>query len=222
MPKNRLSAVFVDVCTQRDYLSPNGARLINKADIITSNMKHVMALARWTKVPMLSCVDTRRPNEVRGISNPCCVLGTLGQRKTTYTLLPNHIVVQSDNCLCVPLDLLQHYQQAILSKQHRDPFTNPKLDRLLTEIPTHRFLVFGVSLELSIKLLVLGLLLRHRRVTLIGDACGYWNPNEADMTLRQLAAKGCEIMSTRELIETQLAKLKRRGHNGFRQRRWVA
>lgn len=222
MPENRLPDVFVDVCTQRDYLAPEGACQIHKAGIITENLKHVMAFARWAKVPMLSCVDMRRPDEVRGTRNPSCVLGTRGQQKPSFTLLPNRVVVQSDNCLCVSLDLLQHYQQAILTKQHRDPFTNPKFDRLLTELPTRRFLVFGVSLETSIRLLVLGLLLRRRRVALIGDACGYWNPSEADMVFRQLAAKGCEIVSTRELIEAQFACLKRRGRNGFRHRRWVA
>ena len=75
---------------------------------------------------------------MRGLRNPHCVLGTLGQQKLRFTLLPRRVVVESDNRLCVSLDLLTRFQQAILSKRHRDPFTNPKLDRLLTEMPTQR------------------------------------------------------------------------------------
>jgi nicotinamidase-related amidase len=222
MPLRRLSEVFLDVCTQRDYLSPLGARRIVNADRMMANVKHLMAWARWGSIPTLSCVDACRPHEVRGVANPCCVLGTLGQKKVPYSLLPDRVVVESDNCLCVSLDLLQHHQQAILIKEHRDPFTNPKLDRLLTEVPAQRFVVFGVSLETSIRLLVLGLLLRHRRATLVADACGYWNATEADMTLRQLAAKGCQIASTQELIESRRSLAKRFGRRPLRGRRFVA
>lgn len=222
MPIRRIRDTLLDVCTQRDYLSSNGARRSLNAGVILPNIKHLMALARWAKVPTLSCVDGCRPDTACGVGNPYCVLGTPGQKKIAFSLLPNHVMIESDNCLCVPLDILQQYQQAILIKQHRDPFTNPKFDRLLTEMPTRRFLVFGVSLETSIRLLVLGLLLRHRRVTLIHDACGYWSFNDADMALRQLAAKGCEILSTQELIRLKLNHLKRRHRNGLRQQRFVA
>jgi nicotinamidase-related amidase len=161
-------------------------------------------------------VDVARPSEVRGVPLPYCVLGTPGQQKIAYSLLPQRIFIDSDNCLCVPLDVLDAYQQAILVKRHRDPFTNPKLDRLLTEMPARRFWVFGVSLETSIRLAVLGLLLRHRYVALVRDACGYWNINEADMTLRQLAAKGCQILTTRELIAAKLASAAHPPGNGQR------
>jgi nicotinamidase-related amidase len=213
----RISDVFLDVCTQRDYLSPDGARRIVNADRITTNIKHLMALARWARLPTLSCVDACRPHEVRGVPHPFCVLGTLGQQKIPCSLLPDRVVIESDNCLCVSLDLLLQHQQAILVKGHRDPFTNPKLDRLLTEMPTRRYVVFGVSLETSIRPLVLGLLLRRRHVTLVPDACGYWNYNEAEMTLRQLAAKGCQMLTTQQMVS-----LKRAGRLGLRHPRFVA
>jgi len=222
VPKFRVPDTLLDVCTQRDYLSQGGARRALNADAIVPNIKHLMALARWGKLPILSCVDAWRPEAVRGLSNPYCVIGTPGQRKIPFTLLPDHAVIDSDNCLCVPLDVLSRHQQAILVKQHRDPFTNPKLDRLLTEMPARRFVIFGVSLELSIRLLVLGLLLRNREVTLVYDACGYWNPNDADMALRQLMAKGCTVARTQEILRYELAELARRGRNGLRHQRFVA
>lgn len=206
--------VFVDMCIQQDYLASDGAHPSLNADLIRGNLRRLMALARWAKVPTLSCVDARRPEDVRGLANADCVIGTPGQRKLAFSLLPSHVLIDSDNCLCVSLDILQQHQQAILAKTHRDPFTNPKLDRLLTEMPTRRFVVFGVSLETSIRLLTLGLMLRHRNVTLIHDACGWWDAEEGEMTLRQLAAKGCELVTTRELIESTLAHYKPPRTNG--------
>jgi hypothetical protein len=176
-----------------------------------------MAFARWAKVPTLSCIDDGRAADTRPHSNGCC-----GQRKIPFSLLPDHVTIESDNCLCVPLDLLRRHQQAILVKRHRDPFTNPKFDRLLTEVPTQRFYVFGVALESSIRLLVLGLLLRERHVTLVHDACGYWNPNDADMALRQLLAKGCEIASSEQVVRDALGRMKAHARRGLRRRRFVA
>jgi nicotinamidase-related amidase len=202
----RLTDVFVDVCTQRDYLASDGAHPSLNAGTVRMNLKRLMALARWAKVPTLSCVDVKRPQDVRGLSRSECVVGTPGQRKLKISLLPSRVLIDSDNCLCVSLDILQRHQQAILAKCHRDPFTNPKFDRLLTELPTQRFFVFGVSLETSIRLLTLGLMLRHRQVTLVSDACGWWDAEEGEMTLRQLAAKGCDLMTTHEVIESVLTQ----------------
>ena len=210
--------IFVDMCTQRDYLATDGACPSHNATLIHSNLKRLMALARWAKIPTLSCVDARRPEDVRGLPRPHCVIGTAGQRKLTFSVMPDHVLVESDNCLCISLDILKQHQQAILTKEHRDPFTNPKLDRLLTELPTRRFVVFGMLLESSIRLLTLGLMLRHRRVTLVNDACGWWDPEEGEMTMRQLAAKGCELTTTNALIESNLARYKTVRTNGQRRR----
>jgi nicotinamidase-related amidase len=210
--------VFVDMCTQRDYLACDGASPSLNAPQITPNLKHLMAYARWARVPTLSCVDVRRPGDVRGLPSSQCVLGTPGQQKLAFTLLPDRVSIDSDNCLCVSLDVLQQHQQAILSKEHRDPFTNPKLDRLLTELPIRRFVVFGVSIETSVRLLALGLLLRHRRVAVVYDACGWWNVEDGEMALRQLAAKDCELLTTRQLVESSVAQCKRNGHLRYRSR----
>ncbi len=222
MLNGRKVDTFVDVCTQQDYLLPSGARPTRNAHEVIPNLKHVLALARWQRIPTLSCVDARRPDDVRGLRDPDCVIGTPGQRKVPFTLLPDHVLVSSDNCLCVSLDLLKQHQQAVLTKQTRDPFTNPKLDRLLTEMPGRRFYVFGVGLEATIRLLALGLMLRHRHITVVRDACAWWDPEEGNMTLRQLAAKGCQLITTRELVETTLARHKRNGRPREYGRRSVA
>ena len=220
MVEGRSSDVLLDVCTQRDYLAPEGARPAMNAATVADNLKHLIALARWARIPTLSCVEVHHYDQVRGTPNPACVAGTFGQQKMPFSFLPRRVVVESDNFLCVSLDLFARYQQAILTKTHRDPFTNPKLDRLLTELPANRFVLFGVSLENTLRLLSLGLLLRHRRVTLITDACAYYNEGDADMTLRQLAAKGCELVTTQQFVQSSFDRFRVR--NTRPRRRHVA
>ncbi len=60
----------------------------------------------------------------------------------------------------------------------------------MTQLPTEEFLLFGNTLECSIKALTLALLTRHKKVIVVVDACGYWNKACADLALRQMAAKG--------------------------------
>jgi hypothetical protein len=61
------------------------------------------------------------------------------------------------------------------------------------------FIIFGVGLEQAIRVLALGLLARHKTVTVVGDACGFWSSADADLALRQLGAKAIRVVSTEEL-----------------------
>ena len=221
MLKARPSEVFVDVCTQRDYLSPEGAHPVSNLAALRRNLRQLMALARWAKIPTLSCIEAQRWNDAAGRCGVDCLCGTRGQRKPAFTLLPHHAVIESDNCPCIGLDVFERQQQVILAKTHRDPFTNPKFDRLLTELAANRFVLFGVSLEETIRLLALGLLLRHRKVAVVYDACGFWNAEEAQMTLRQLQAKNCELVTTRQFVQLQLSR-RMKGHVRLRSSRFVA
>jgi nicotinamidase-related amidase len=214
--------VFVDVCVQREYLTRNGQVPCHNADRIAINAKHLMAFARLAKLPVLSCVDVHRGNRIGPEFVSVVSRAAPHEQKAAFTLLPHYTVVESDNSLAVSLELLKHYQQAIFTKIHRDPFTNPKLDRLLTEMPARRFIVFGISLEASLRILVLGLIRRKRRVTLLTDACGYWNRQEADMVLRQLGVKGCQLVTCGEYLRNALLPLAHRLGIHIRSSRSVA
>jgi nicotinamidase-related amidase len=205
MARVRRPTVLVDVCTQRDYLCTGGAQPVINADEVRDAIKRLMSWVRWCKLPMLSTVDSFRPQSAGRNEPSYCVVDTPGQHKISYTLLPDRVRLTNDNCICVSLDLLNRHQQAIFTKHHRDPFTNPKFDRLLTEMPVGRFLVFGVSLDLCLRSLVLGLLMRGRRVTLVRDACGYWDQARAEYCIRQIQAKGADVATTDEIIRDSKA-----------------
>lgn len=200
--------VFVDLGVQLQYLPPAGLRPCLNGELIYPNLKHLFAFARLAKTPVLSCVDVHRPNAIGEGFLPGSWRGSLIEQRPMFALLPSRTLVECDNCLCVPLDLLRRFQQALFPKHHRDPFTNPKLDRLLTEMPVRRFVLFGTSLEISLRILALGLLRRGRRVVVVEDACGYWNRDEARMAMRQLDVKGCTILTAQQYIQTSMARMK--------------
>ena len=210
MAAKAVQDVFVDVCVQREYITRNGQVPCHNANQVALCAKHLMAFARLAKIPVLSCVDVHRGNRIGPEYVSVGAKAAPQDRKAAFTLLPQYTVVESDNSLSVSLALLQQYQQAIFTKIHRDPFTNPKLDRMLTEMPARRFVAFGIPLETSLRILVLGLLRRKRRVTLLTDACGYWNRQEADMVLRQLGVKGCKLVTSTEYLRGALAPVARR------------
>ncbi len=196
------SDVFVDYCVQWDYLAADRAGRAENAPSVLANLRTLMEFAASAHAPIISCVDLRRSNETRDGLHLARGAMDLSREKPDFTLMSDRVLVENDNCLGVALDLLRTHQQAIFSKYHRDPFTNPKLDRLLTEMPARRFVLFGAALEHSLRILALGLVRRGRRVVLIEDACAYAKSDEAIMVLRQLAVKGCELFGTQVYLQS--------------------
>jgi nicotinamidase-related amidase len=222
MPDLGKCDVFVDLCVQRDYLNGNPHLRCRNATPLLGAARKLMALARWARLPVLSCVDMHRPRDIGDQFVTAPADGPPAEKMVPFTRLPNHVVIESDNCLCVSLTVLEQFQQAIFTKVQWDPFTNPKLDRLFTEMPARRFVVFGIPLESSVRLLALGLLRRGRRVALVSDACGFFNDGEAGMVLRQLSVKGCELYTSDVYVRDSLAQLNQRDRSRLRRRRNVA
>lgn len=206
MGKKHFGEVIVDLCAQREYLDQGRPRRCQNAEGVTENLKHLMAFARWGHLPVVSCMDYLPAHG--GCEREIPDTSFLARReRPSFTVLPHHVFIDSDNSPAVALDVLDRCQQAILTKDHRDPFTNPKLDRLLTELNIRRVVVCGVGLEDSLRILSLGLLRRGREVVLISDACGCFDLQAAQMVLRQLEVKGCTIMPTQAYIADATARL---------------
>ena len=194
-----LRSVLVDVSTQRDFLDAEGALPVQNREALLPRLRRMMALARAARLPVISSVDTHRETDpLNGVPRHC-IEGTTGQQKIPFTLLAQRIVVEADNTIDLPYCVLSRFRQVIFRKQDYDFFSNPKADRLLTELDAGEFVLFGVGLERSVKALALGLLARHKKVAVVIDACGYWSEADADLATRQLRAKGIRITTVDEL-----------------------
>ena len=198
---------LVDLNTQLDFCWPSGAFPVANAGTLTPALRHMIAWAKRNCAPVVSSIDSHRLYELPMPGLPVhCVDGSRGQRKIDYTMFPLCIRVEVDNTLDVPLDLFSRCQQVIFRQRGQDLLANPKADRFLTQLPTREFIVFGNTIEASIKVVALGLVAREKRVTVIADACGYWNRARADLALRQIRAKGGRIMTVEELLTRKLER----------------
>ena len=194
------SRVLVDVCTQRDFLDAGAILQVCNREKLVENLRRIFNWAGATGVGVVSSVESHRPTEMLKGFPLHCIDDTPGQRKLSFTLLEPWFLVEADNYLSLPPDLCTNYRQLVFRKRSRDVLGNPKADRFLTHLAADEFILCGVGLERAIKSLALGLLARHQKVAVLADACGFWSPADAELSSRQLAAKGIKLMLTQELL----------------------
>ncbi len=203
--KTGFDRVLIDIATQRDFLVTNAPMAVHNRADVSPKIRALMGWARGQSIPVVSCIQAYRPGDDSNGRPRHCVDGTPGQQKMPYTLFPKRVMVDADNTYAVPIDLMRRTRQVIFRKRTDDLLANPKADRLLNDLRPDRFILFGVGLESWIRLLALGMMVRQTRVTVVSDACGYWDPVAADLTLRQLEAKGVQLVTTDELVVTEPA-----------------
>jgi len=201
--------VLIDLNTQHDFLAKDGTLPALNRKTVLPRIRLAMRWARRLDIAVISTIDAHR----RGESNPemplHCIDGTPGQQKVPFTLLPNRLMIEADNTHALPSNLLTEYDQVILRKRTRDIMSNPKADRLFTEMRADYVYIMGMSVEDSVKPLALSLMARGRAVTIISDACGWWSEAEADLAFRQMHAKGATLVETGQLL-AEAATLRRR------------
>lgn len=197
--------VVLDINTQRDFCDAGGAFPVANAHELIPQLRHMIAWTKRNCAPIVSSIESHRPFELSDSGYPIhCVDGSSGQHKLDFTVLPLHARVEVDNTLSVPFDLFGQYQQVIFRKRTDDLLGNPKADRLLSYLPVREYILFGTGAECSVKALALALLARGKRVSVIVDACGFWNRATADLALRQVSAKGARLVTVCELLSRKL------------------
>lgn len=199
-PCVKWNRVLVDVCTQRDFLDAGGILQVSNHQALIANLRRVFNWVKLAGLGVVSSMESHRPMEVPAGFPLHCVDNTPGQKRPAFALLEPSCLVEVDNYLSLPPDLTTDYRQIIFRKRSRDVLGNPKADRFLTQMAGDEVIICGVGFERAIKSLALGLLARHKKVTVVVDACGYWSAADAELSLRQLAAKGIQLVTTDELV----------------------
>jgi len=199
--RKRRKTVLVDIDTQRDLLLAEGSACIRNHRRILGRIRRVMAWARMRDIPVISTCEVH-PNNGNGNGNGFtrCVDGTKGQKKVRYTVISNRITFSADGNTDLPTDLLLRYHQIILNKRCIDPFCEPRIERLLSEIRADEFILIGATVEGAVEATALGLLQRGKKVKVLVDALGQHDNKEARLALRKMEAKGAKLIETRKLV----------------------
>ena len=190
--------ILIDIDTQKDFLLAGGKACIGNHRRVLAHIRRVMAWARYRKVPIISTAGVHA-NHNGQPKVDYCIDGTDGQKKIRYSLFNNRISFPADGNTDLPRDMLRRYKQIIIHKRCIDPFIEPRIDRLLSEVRASEFLVVGISLEGAVGATVLGLLQRGKKVTVIVDAVGSHNKREAKLALRKMETKGAKLIEIKKL-----------------------
>jgi nicotinamidase-related amidase len=196
--RTRRKPILVDIDTQKDFLLADGKACIRNHRRVLAHIRRVMAWARSQHIPIISTAEVYPSNNGDDAAGHC-IDGTEGQKKVRYTLLGDRVSFAADGNTDLPRDMLRRHRQVILHKRCVDPFDEPRIDRLLSELRAGEFILVGTSLEGAVKMTALGLLQRGKRVTVVVDAVGTHNKKEANLTLRKMETKGARLIETRKL-----------------------
>ena len=157
-----------------------------------------MAWARSKNVPVISTCEVYPNNNGFSVFD-YCVDGTDGQKKIHYPLLSNRISFPAESNTDLPRDIMRQYRQIILHQRCVDPFEEPRIERLLSEVQASEFILIGASAEGAVQATALGLLQRGKKVSIVTDAVGSYNKRDAKMAFRKMKAKGAKLIETRNL-----------------------
>ena len=199
--KSRRKQIIIDIDTQKDFLLAGGKACIRNHRRVLVHIRRVMAWARSQHVLIISTAEVY-PDDNGESAIGYCIDGTDGQKKIRYTLFKDRISFAADGNTDLPRDMLRQHRQIILHKRCVDPFDEPRIDRLLSEVRANEFILVGASLEGAVKMTALGLLQRGKKVTVIVDAVGTHNKKEAKLALRKMETKGAKLVETKKLAGT--------------------
>ena len=199
--RSRRKQILVDIDTQKDFLLAQGKACIRNHRRVLAHIRRVMAWARFQQIPIISTAEVY-PNNNGENTIGYCIDGTEGQKKVRYTLLKDRVSLAADGNTDLPRDMLRQHRQIILHKRCVDPFDEPRIDRLLSEVRASEFILVGSSLEGAVKMTALGLLQRGKKVTVVIDAVGTHNNREAKLALRKMETKGARLIDTKRLAGT--------------------
>lgn len=168
-----------------------------------------MAWARHENVPVISTVEVY-PNNNGCSEINYCIDGTDGQRKIPCTLLRERVSFPADDKNALPADILLAYKQVILHKRCIDPFDEPRIERLLSEVQADEFVLMGAGTEDAVGATAMGLLQRGKKVRIIVDALGSHNNKEAKLALRKMKAKGANLIKTKDVAFKNCHRIRKR------------
>lgn len=195
----RPTQILIDIDTQRDLFVAKGAASVYSHRRLLANIRRVMAAARHHHIFTISTAQVYRQD----LPNPgYCLVGTSGYKKLRYTVRDNCLCYPSSDSTDLPPDLFCRYDQIVFCKRSQDPFSEPRLDRMLTEVKADEFFLIGATAEGAVRATAVGLLNRGKNVTVLTDVVGARNRCAAKQAFREMAAKGAALTKAADVLGT--------------------
>lgn len=192
--------IFIDIDTQNDFILNNGA-LTARAEELIPALGRLTEYAQSKKIPILSSQDTHTEDdpEFRHFP-PHCVKGTKGYEKIGATKLPDAMrvgrVLEDKNWP----DEISKYCQMIFEKNNLDIFSNPNFESAVSGNHNEEYVVYGIATEYCVKIVVMGLLKRGKKTTVLTDAVKAINDETGRAALEEMTNAGAEFAVVDDII----------------------
>ena len=194
--KDKLQKVrfVVDVDTQKHFFLNTSKVCVWNHRLVLTNIMRVIRWAHSADIHMISTVQILN-GYAKFLFN-----GTEGQKKIRHTLWQRYISFDPTDCTDLLPGIFEEYEQVVFCKRCFDPFAEPRVDRMLSESAADEFILVGAATEGAVKATALGLLARHKKVTVLIDATGSYNRMAGQTTLRLLKERGAKLTKTESLL----------------------
>ena len=203
-----MSAVFWDVDTQTDFMTPDGKLYVPGAEAIAPNLARLTDYAHAHGIRIIASADDHVEDheEISATPDfthsfpPHCLRGSAGQRRIPETALSNPLVIEPDG---PPPKLAAHAGDILFHKHHFDVFTNPHVSPVIEALRVEDITLYGVALDVCNRYAVEGLRRHHPQITVrvVADAVQALNPAKGEELLDAWGRQGVIVTSTIDVVQ---------------------
>jgi nicotinamidase-related amidase len=197
--------IVIDVDTQNHFFLDDGPVCVRDHKYVLKNIKKILAWARSKRIDLISTMQVSNGTAVYANS---FLAGGFSVGKPSCTLYRRRIQLDAQDCTDLPDRVLERYDQVIFHKRCHDPFAEPRIDRLFTEVEADEFVILGAPTEGAVKATALGLLARGKQVTVVVDATGPLSQSLARKALQRMKTKGAKLVNTDKLLGGRYAVIR--------------
>ncbi len=193
--------VFVDIDTQYDFISRDGALSVPGAEEIRGNLKALTDHAVKNGIKIVASADAHAPDDKEfEVFPPHCVQNTPGQRKIEETTTAATVVLKNDAPETAQTVGIEGADQILLEKQTYDVFTNPSAPNIFEAAGGGEYIVYGVATDYCVKAAAVGLLERGYKVTVVKDAIAAVAERTGVESIALMREMGATFKTTQEVV----------------------
>ena len=193
--------VFVDIDTQYDFISRDGALSVPGAEDIRGNLKTLTDYAVNNGIKIIASADSHVPDDKEfEVFPPHCVQNTPGQKKIEETTIAATVVLKNDSADAAGAEDIENADQILLEKQTYDVFANSSAPGIFEAAGGDEYIVYGVATDYCIKAAAVGLLERGYKVTVVKDAIAAVAPETGEESVALMEEMGATFKTTHEVL----------------------
>lgn len=173
--------LFWNVDTQEDFIDPEGKLYVNGAESIRPMLNQITAYAKANGIRVINTCDYHQINAVEISLNPDfithfpphCMANTPGASFISETDPENPLIIDWDSDLAIipEFDDAVRFRNIVIRKDAFDVFEgNQQTDKILRIINPECVFVYGVTTNICVDKVVVGLIRRGFKVYVFEDA----------------------------------------------------